>query len=162
MCLSRRTHSPPGLTTGRKRERDANAVKRQKRASSETPPMLLSRKQTVYYKKEVFKAGLLACLAIGAFPSYKTVACRPIVEKETYSSGYCSGFTPDSLLSSRQGRLRQKQVTKIAGFDDLKKIILWAPPWGPLSPIPAHPVHNPARTMLITTSAVTAWLMYLT
>lgn len=40
--------------------------------------MLLSRKQTEYYKKEVFKAGLLTCLAIGVFPSLRTVTCRPI------------------------------------------------------------------------------------
>ena len=120
------------------------------KTSSETPPMLLSRKQTEYYKKEVFKAGLLTCLAIGVFPSLRTVTCRPIAFEETYSSGYCSGFTPDSQLSSRQSRLRQKQATKIAGFTELRKNYT------------AQPIHRAARTIPITTNAVTAWLMYLT
>jgi len=51
---------------------------------------------------QIIMAGLLACDVLSAFPS----ARRRIVTKEkdnheniTYSSGYCYGFKPYSLLS---------------------------------------------------------------
>ena len=50
--------------------------------------------------KQMKLAGLLACSIFDAFPSFWTVALEyQRYNQGTYSSGVCSGFSPDSLFT---------------------------------------------------------------
>src|SRR5258708_18450176 len=91
----------------RKLRRNANAGHAKDEQRNTTDAFIPKANRVL--QKEMFKTGLLACLATGAFPSPRTVACRPIVCEETYSSGYYSGIIPGSRLSSRRSQRRQQR-----------------------------------------------------